>query len=40
MFRERKKRGIDVIDYWDKILIDLLYHFYEKVQRANLIREV
>ena len=32
---KRKKDGIDTIVYYDKILIDFLYLFYEEVQKAN-----
>lgn len=36
----QKKNRIDSIIYCDKILIDLLNPFYEKIQKANLIQKV
>lgn len=35
ILRKGKKGGIKAVTYWDKILIDLLYPFYEKVQKVN-----
>lgn len=38
--RKGKKGGIDSVAYRDKILLDLLYLFYEKVRDEHLDREV
>ena len=40
ILRKRKKERIDLVAYQNKILIDLLYLFYEEVQRPNPICKV
>lgn len=37
---KEKKGGIEAVAYCDKILIDLLYPFFEEVPKANPTREV
>lgn len=39
IIRKKKKGGIIILAYHDMNLIDLLYTFYEKVQKENVTQE-
>ncbi len=39
IIRKKKKGGIIILAYHDRNLIDLLYTFYEKVQKGNVTQE-